>query len=447
MNAILTPEEMYRADALCISAGTSEETLIERAGLAVAQEIIRRFGARPTVVMCGPGNNGRDGKVVARHLKAWGWPVTVSHEVSGAELIVDALYGAGLNRDFPADVAARVNAAGVPVVAIDVPSGLDGLTGLPRGASIKADLTVTFFRKKPAHVLYPGRGLCGEIVVADIGIPDSVLDDIKPQLRENVRPTLPIADADAHKFKRGHAIIFSGPALSTGAARLAALAAARSGAGLVSLAGTPEALTVHAAHVSSIMLKPASTPIELQELLSDKRITAICIGPAAGVSEATRKAVLRVLKSGVATVFDADALTVFADDPEELFSAIRSRPSRDVVMTPHEGEFRLLFNALTKLPHNKVERARAASVLAGAVVLLKGPDTVIAHPDGRAVVSTNGTAKLAIAGSGDVLAGVITGLLAQGMSGFDATCAGAWLHAEAGNRCAKPIAEDLIAAL
>jgi hydroxyethylthiazole kinase-like uncharacterized protein yjeF len=447
MEAILTPEDMYRADALCIAVGTSEETLIERAGLAVAHEIIRRYGARPTVVMCGPGNNGRDGEVVARHLKAWGWSVTVSHDVTGAELIVDALYGAGLNRDFPAEIARKVNGAGVPVVAIDVPSGLDGLTGVPRGASIKADLTITFFRKKPAHVLYPGRGLCGEIVVADIGIPDSVLDDIKPQLWENARPSLPEADAEAHKFSRGHAIVWSGSALSTGAARLAALAAARSGAGLVSLAGTPEALAIHAAHVSSIMLKPTSTPGELRELLADKRITAVCIGPAAGVTDITRKAVLRVLKSGVATVLDADALSIFADAPEDLFAAIKAHPKRSVVLTPHEGEFARLFSMLTTTSHNKVERARAASSLSGAVVLLKGPDTVIAHPDGRAVVNTNGTAKLAIAGSGDVLAGVVTGFLAQGMTGFDAAGVGAWLHAEAGNRCRKPIAEDLIAAL
>lgn len=447
MNAILSPAEMYRADALAIAAGTSEETLIERAGLAVAHEIIRRYGARPTVVMCGPGNNGRDGRVVARHLKAWGWPVSVSHDIAGAELIVDALYGAGLNRDFPADIAARVNGANVPVVAIDVPSGLDGLTGFPRGSAIKADLTVTFLRKKPAHVLYPGRGLCGEIVVADISIPDFVLDAIRPQLRENTRPILPQAEAGTHKFKRGHAIVWSGPALSTGAARLAAQAAARSGAGLVSLAGSPDALTVHAAHVSSIMLKPVISQGELRLLLADKRITAICVGPASGLSDATRKTVLRVLKSGIATVLDADAVTVFSETPEDLFAAIWARPDRPVVMTPHEGEFSRLFRTLNPEAQNKVERARRAAAVSGAVVLLKGPDTVIANPDGAAVVNANGTAKLAIAGSGDVLAGVITGLLAQGMGGFNAACAGAWLHAEAGNKCDRPIAEDLIAAL
>jgi hydroxyethylthiazole kinase-like uncharacterized protein yjeF len=215
----------------------------------------------------------------------------------------------------------------------------------------------------------------------------------------------------------------------------------------VSLAGTPDALAVHAAHLSSIMLKPVVNAEGLRLLLLDGRITAVCVGPAAGVTEATRKAVLRVLKSGKATLLDADAFSVFAETPEDLFAAIKANSGRAVVMTPHEGEFTRLFSGLPGSFDNKVERARAAAQASGAVVLLKGPDTVIAHPDGRAVVNTNGSAKLAVAGSGDVLAGVITGLLAQGMTGFDAACAGAWLHADAGNRCHRPIAEDLIAVL
>ncbi len=444
---ILTPAEMYRADALAISRGISGDDLIDRAGFAVAAEIVRRYGARRTVVMCGPGNNGKDGHVVARYLKAWDWPVEVAHDVSGAELIVDALYGAGLNRDFPPDIAARVRDASVPVIAIDVPSGLDGLTGRPRGAVIKADLTVTFVRKKPAHVLYPGRGLCGEIVVADIGIGDAIVAEIAPALRENTAPRLPAPHAEMHKFKRGHAIVWTGAALNTGAARLAALAAARSGTGLVTLVGASDALAVHAAHVSSIMLRSVTKPDDVRALLADRRITGVCIGPAGGVNDVTRKAVLRILKADVATVLDADALTVWAESPLELFSAIKARPARAVVMTPHEGEFLRLFSSLTVSSQSKVERARAAAVQSGATILLKGPDTVIAHPDGRAAVNTNGSAKLAVAGSGDVLAGVITGLLAQGLEGFNAACAGAWLHAEAGGRCARPIAEDLIAAL
>ncbi len=237
MNEILTPAEMYRADALTMAAGVSEAALIERAGRAVAEEIVRRYGARKTVVLAGPGNNGKDGLVACRYLQSWGWPAAVSDDLAGAGLIIDALYGAGLNRDFPADMAARVRAAGVPVVSIDVPSGLDGLTGQPRGAAIQADLTITFFRKKPAHLLYPGRALCGEVVVADIGIPPSVLTEIVPRLHENRRLDLPAAAADTHKYRRGHAIVWSGPALATGAARLTAKSAAAAGQGSCRLPG------------------------------------------------------------------------------------------------------------------------------------------------------------------------------------------------------------------
>ncbi len=444
--AILTPAEMYRADALAMARGISEKALIDRAGQAVAEEIVRRYGARRTVVLAGPGNNGKDGIVAGRILGAWGWPVVVTDDLTGAELIIDALYGAGLNRAFPDEIAQRVKAAGVPIVSIDVPSGLDGRTGQPCGSAIQADLTVTFFRKKPTHLLFPGRALCGEIVVADIGIPDAVLADIAPTLSENARPMLPEPRGDAHKFARGHAVVWTGPPLNTGAARLAAQAVARAGAGLVSLAGTPEALAVHAAHVSSIMLKPVGTREDFRLLLADRRIASVCIGPAAGVSDATCKAVLQALKSEAAVVLDADALTAFADDAGTLFKAVKARTAA-TVMTPHEGEFQRLFGTLGLDPLNKVERARGAAAASGAIVLYKGPDTVIAHPDGRCVINGNGSSKLAVAGSGDVLAGIITGLLAQGMDGFEAACAGAWLHADAGNRCARPVAEDLVAAL
>lgn len=433
MREILTPAEMYRADAFAAAAGIGEDVLIENAGRAVAEEIVRRYGARPTVVLCGPGNNGRDGAVAARYLKSWGWPVAISQDISGAALIVDALYGAGLNRDFPKGLADRINGAGVPVVAIDVPSGLDGLTGRPRGACLRADLTITFFRKKPGHVLYPGRALCGEIVVADIGIPESALAEVKPRLWENEAPASLPRDAETHKYKRGHAIVWSGGEFSTGAARLAAHAAAKSGAGLVSIAGRQEALRVHAAHVSSVMLKPVGKAKDLDVLLADERVRAFCIGPAAGQTADTQRRVLAVLKHLQAVVLDADALTTFENDPALLFKAIKARKSA-TVLTPHEGEFMRLFKKAKLKAGNKIEAARAAAALSGAVVLYKGPDTVIAHPDGRAAVNTNGSVKLAIAGSGDVLSGIITGLLAQGRDGFAAACAAAWLHTDAANR-------------
>jgi hydroxyethylthiazole kinase-like uncharacterized protein yjeF len=425
---------MYHADALAISRGTSEAVLVERAGRAVAEEIVRRFGARRTVVLCGPGNNGNDGRVAARYLQQWGWTAVVGDDLTGAELIVDALYGAGLSRDFPAGLAARIAAAGVPVVAIDVPSGLDGATGAPRGSAVTADLTITFFRKKPGHVLLPGRGLCGEVVVADIGIPDDAVSALGIRCWENQPPRLKTPDVFAHKYQRGHAVVLSGSRFHTGAARLAATAALRSGAGLVTIAGAADALGVQAAHVTAIMLTEVATPADLATVLADRRKNALCIGPAAGVGPATLVQLDVALASGAATVIDADGLTSAAKNPQQLFDWISKSKDRDVVLTPHEGEFARLFGDGRIAQASKIERARQAARLSCATVLYKGPDTVIAHPDGRAVVNTNAPASLATAGSGDVLAGIITGLLAQGLPGFEAACAAAWLHGDAARR-------------
>ena len=468
---LLTPTEMYRADALAIAAGVSSLALMETAGRAVAEEIVRRFAARTTLVLCGPGNNGGDGFVAARHLAAWGWPVRVAllgsrdalkgdaaamaarwhgpveavTAIAGAGLIVDALFGAGLSRAFPADLAAAINGAGCPVVAVDVPSGLDGLTGQPRGASVRADVTVTFFRRKPGHVLLPGRELCGEVVVADIGIAESVLQEIRPRDSINCGIRLPEPAVAGHKYGRGHAVIVSGGALHTGASRLAAEAALRSGAGLVTISGAPEALRVQAAHVTAIML----SDMDLSALLADKRKNAVCIGPAAGVGVETRDRVEAVLMSGVATVLDADALTSFAAESERLFRLVKMVAGRPVVMTPHAGEFARIFKGLGKEGESKIELARKAAQRSGAVVVLKGADTVIASPDGRARVNVNAPPSLATAGSGDVLAGIVTAMLAQGLPGFEAACAGVWLHGDAANRHGPRglTAETLLASL
>ncbi len=479
MLEILTPAEMYRADELALTKGVKSMRLMENAGRAVADEIMARFKKCRVAVICGPGNNGGDGFVVARLLAAKKWPVTlfITGEAQalrgdaaamfkkwrgrvhhfGAfgtsfenhhrpQLIVDAIFGAGLNREMPEIWAAAIAAARIPVVAVDVPSGLDGATGRPIGACVQADLTVTFFRKKPGHVLMPGRGLCGEVVVKEIGIPAAVLQEIKPCLWENAAPALPTIDSAAHKYTRGSAMVWSGPEFATGASRLAAQSAARIGAGVVTLVGHDDALRIHAAHVSSIMLKPLHGESDLITLLEDQRITAFCIGPAAGVSASLRRSVLAILRSGMACVLDADALTSFAEAPDELFHAIKTHPTRPVVLTPHAGEFSRLFKSLNDSIESKVEVARHAAVASGATVLLKGPDTVIASPDHRATINANAPAKLATAGSGDVLAGIITGLLAQGMDGFSAACAGVWLHGEAANNSRRRtlIAEDLV---
>lgn len=473
MHEILTPQQMYRVDELVVSGGVRSLKLMEAAGTAIAQVIQKRFKKCPIAVICGPGNNGGDGFVVARLMKAKGWPVRVYleggsakgdcsvmakrwkgaigtfsefetsiGERSGPRLIVDAVYGAGLNRDFPGRLADGMHGAGVPIVSIDVPSGLDGLTGQPRHCSVKADVTVTFFRKKPAHVLYPGRAICGDVVVADIGIPDAVLADLDVTLYENARPDLPDRRPDMHKYSVGAALIYSGPELHTGASRLAAMAAARVGAGAVSICGAKAALREHAAHFSSIMLKTVGE-------IDPARYRACCIGPAFGVGDGAIETLMQVLGKAWSVVLDADALTSFTDAPSRLFEAITSAQAKTVVLTPHEGEFRRLFKDIASSDHPKHEKARLASRRSGAIVLYKGPDTVIAHPDGRAVINTNGSPKLATAGSGDVLAGIITGLLAQDVEEFTAVCAGAWLHANTAALTTRRsmIAEDMIEAL
>lgn len=415
---------MYRTDEL---SGIAESTLIENAGRAVAEEVVRRYGARKTVVLCGPGNNGKDGAVAARYLKVWGWPVEISDDLGGAELIIDALYGAGLNRDFPQSLADKINNAGIPIISIDVPSGLDGNTGEPRGACVQADLTITFFRKKPSHVLQPGRAHCGEVVVLDIGIANSVLESIAPKVWENSKPHLPTLEAAGHKFDRGHAIVISGGKLNTGASRLAAQAALKIGAGLVTLVGKTDALAVQANHVTAVMLADF-------KILQDPRIAAICIGPAAGINAETRRRVKSILNLNAAVVLDADALTSCAKKPQDLFDWIQGNNLRQIIMTPHEGEFARVFGTLEG---SKIERATKAAKLSGAIIILKGSDTVIAHPDGRATVNTNAPPFLATAGSGDVLAGMLTGLLAQNMEAYAAACAAVWLHGQAGNSFAR----------
>jgi NAD(P)H-hydrate epimerase len=327
------------------------------------------------------------------------------------------------------------------IVAIDVPSGLHGDTGKPLGdVAVRADLTVTFFREKPAHVLMPGRQLCGEVVVTDIGIPDTALSESK--LFEN-GPALwdyPWPKADGHKYARGHCVVVSGPAHATGAARLAARGAVRIGAGLVSVASPPDAVPINAAALTAIMVKPFSGAAGLANLLNDKRFNSVVIGPGCGVGRATQELVAAVLASEAAAVLDADALTSFQDDPGVLFRLLR----QPAIMTPHEGEFERLFKGVLTKSQNKIEAARAASAMAGCTVLLKGPDTVIAATGGLATVNTHAPPALATAGSGDVLAGFIGGLMAQRLDSYKAACAAAWLHGEAAYRFGTGlIAEDL----
>jgi NAD(P)H-hydrate epimerase len=476
--AVLTVAEMGRADAAAIAGGVLGRDLMDAAGRAVADATRVRFAPTQVLVLCGPGNNGGDGYVAARYLAKAGWPVRVArlggdpkgdaaHHarlwtgavvpltadgapalVAGAGLVIDALFGAGLARPLEGVARIAVQAlpdAACPVVAVDVPSGVAGDDGAILGdVAVRADLTVTFFRKKPGHLLLPGRSLCGDVVVADIGIPDRVLDDLAPTMAENSpalwAAALPRRRADSHKYDFGHAVIVGG-ATMTGAARLAARAALRIGAGLVTVAGPRAALPVYALAGPSVITAPVATAADLRKLLADPRRNAVLVGPGGGVGEATRQHATLAARAGKAVVVDADALTSFAKQPQALFRRIAG----PCVLTPHEGEFARLFPDLTG---NKLARARAAAQRSGAVVLLKGADTVVAAPDGRAALNGQAPPHLATAGSGDVLAGMIVGLLAQGLDPFAAACAAAWLHGAAGAAAGRGlIAEDLPEAL
>jgi hydroxyethylthiazole kinase-like uncharacterized protein yjeF len=343
-----------------------------------------------------------------------------------------------------------INANGAPVLAVDLPSGINGTTAAIMGAAVRATETVTFFRKKPAHLLLPGRLRCGRVRVVDIGIDARVLDEIRPQTFENTpqcwRGSFPVPRTDGHKYARGHVLALSGGITATGAARMSARAALRAGAGLVTLASPREALAVNAGASTAVMLRAVDTPVELARELADKRFNAIVMGPGAGVGPRTVDFVHTALSAGRHVVLDADALTSFANAPDHLFQAIKAASPSEVVLTPHEGEFPRLFSDMSnKHPgRSKLERVHAAAERSGAVVLLKGPDTTVVAPDGRATIAANAPPWLATAGAGDVLAGIIAGLMAQGVPAFEAASIGVWMHGEAAREAGPGlIAEDL----
>ena len=475
MNEILTTAQMAEADRYAVAQGIPSLTLMENAGRAVADEVCDRYSPRTVTILCGPGNNGGDGFVAARHLRerrwdvrlallgerkalkgdaaaaALGWegviePLTPA-AFDDAALVVDAMFGAGLSKPLEGaarDTAMALNAAGLPVLAVDVPSGLDGDSGeTPGKIWVQANATVTFFRKKPAHVLMPGRACCGAVVVADIGIPPDALQSIRPRIFES-GPALwgadyPWPQAMAHKYARGHCVVVSGLAHSTGAARLAARGALRIGAGLVSVASPWDAVTVNASALTAIMVKPFAGGQGLAHLLKDERLNAVVIGPGCGIGKPTRELVAAVLASRASVVVDADALTSFADDPEALFGQLRE----PVVLTPHEGEFEKIFPGSLERD-GRIEAARKAAAEAGCTVLLKGPATIIASADGRIAINSHAPPSLATAGSGDVLSGLIGGLMAQSLNSYTAASAAAWLHGESAYRFGPGlISEDL----
>ncbi len=458
---------MRAAEAAWFAAGHVSFALMQQAAAKVAEAAARMLGSQPArvLVLAGPGNNGGDGLVAARLLAAqghhvrvasladpgawrgdaararrlWGGPVVRAADgLPDADLIIDALFGIGLARPIEgaaASIVGRANAARAPILAVDIPSGIDADTGRALGAAIRATATLTFHAAKPGHLLLPGRLHCGRLELADLGLPPPA----GARTHENGLGLfrLPEPAIDTHKYARGGVAVWSGPELATGAARLAARAALRVGAGAVTLCGAADALRIHAAHETAIMLKTCD-PDAFGDLLRSPKVRAACVGPGAGAP--ARQVADSALASACPLVLDADALSAFRGAAAALALQVRAR-SGAVVLTPHEGEFARLF---PDMEGSKLDRARAAAAQSGAVVVLKGADGVIAAPDGRAAITGNAPPWLATAGSGDVLAGLVAGLLAQGLGGFEAAAAGAWLHGALGAALGPGlVAEDL----
>ncbi|MEC9461620.1 MAG: NAD(P)H-hydrate dehydratase [Pseudomonadota bacterium] len=479
---LLTPQAMGRVDAAAARSGIDSYGLMQRAGEAVAASALRHYPqALRFVVLCGPGNNGGDGYIAGAALARSGaqvalfslvdvavlkgdaaraeadcdLPVTPldRYEPMPGDVVIDGLFGAGLARDIPDGAKAVLDAvgkAGLPVLAIDLPSGIDGATGAVRGAAFKARHTVTFMTRKPGHLLLPGRLHCGEVEVFDIGIPRRIVEGEVEGLWVN-GPGIwagheKAASATDHKYRRGHLTVFSGPETATGAARLTAAAGLKAGAGLVTLASPASALSINAGHLTAVMLTRLDTPQDLSSWLDDSRRSTFVLGPGFGDLDRARRFALILGGAGRRLILDADGISAFKDMAGELSTAFSGEEPR-LVVTPHEGEFVRLFPDIASADNlGKVEKAIAAARAIGGIVVYKGADTVIASPDGRAAIEEEAPPSLATAGSGDVLAGIIGARIANGMPAFEAACAGVHLHGQAALRAGQGMtAEDLVA--
>ncbi|WP_321446671.1 NAD(P)H-hydrate dehydratase [uncultured Cohaesibacter sp.] len=508
---ILTPKQMGEADRLTIEGGVDGYQLMESAGQAVATAAIdlleRKTGSGASgmvCILCGPGNNGGDGFVAAQLLEEEGWSVIIGCSVEvddlkgdarqaaeewgdevyalsaslwdDSDIVIDALFGAGLDRPVTGEIAELIDAlnmSGLPVLSVDLPSGVEGASGQIGGSAVRADQTVTFFRKKPGHLLYPGKASCGRLLVVDIGIDADVLEETGCCAFENgpalwlgnwpeaLKP-LDVIQAERladHKFHRGHCLVLSGDALHSGAARLAARAALRAGAGLVTLAPPEEAAQSVAQHVTSIMIEPMKIAGSLDGLFDKRDCDILVAGPALGTGGDQQRLIEQALELDMGLLFDADGITCFAEGVAAgsmSMAMMHDSPAAQsgrLVLTPHEGEFARLFPDLSYRMReekrlSKLDCAVAASQRSGAVIILKGADTVVASPDGYAVIHSQGIPYLATAGSGDVLAGIVGGLMAQGMPAFDAASGAVWLHSQAGSTLGPGlISEDLIEVL
>ena len=442
MRPVLTPEQMGAVDA---AAPEPVDVLVGRAGAAVAREALAMLGGaygRRVVVVAGKGNNGNDGRDAAHRLRRRGVRVRVveaadaPERLPASDLVVDAAYGTGFRGEYdPPDPG------GAPVLAVDVPSGVDGLTGRVAGGAVRADRTVTFAALKPGLLFHPGRALAGEVVVADIGLDVS---GTRLGLVEgaDVAAWVPARPADSHKWRAAVVLAAGSPGM-TGAAHLAAAAALRAGAGMVRVA-TPGLDHDPGLPTEAVGVAVPTAGWDGPVLAQLERAGALVLGPGLGRAAPTEAAVHQVASSAaVPVVIDGDGLTALGEQARERLVPRRA----PAVLTPHDGEFAHL--AGHPPGDDRVAAARALAATTTAVVLLKGPTTVVAHPDGRACLSTTGDARLATAGTGDVLSGVVAALLAQGVEPLSAAAAGAWLHGRAG--LARParglVASDLVDAL
>lgn len=476
-DSIITTATMRAAEQVALDSGISMRQLMENAGRAVAEEVIRHYAPRLTLIVCGPGNNGGDGFVVAKYLREEGWPVRVMSvvrsldEYKGAaaeaaqeypgeidglspyglenvELVVDALFGTGLSQPINGEIKALIdilNDIDAPKISVDMPSGIASDSGKVLGAAVEADLTVTFGRARTGHFLVPGCLNSGKVVVADIGIPEKLFlgDRIMANRPSRWMHHLQEPLASDNKFARGACLIL-GSGQMTGAVKLATHASRRAGAGLSIVACPTVSYPIYATTAMGEVVLPVDTHTQLKDIFEKRQVKSVLIGPGSPPDENTQGSVLRLLEDKIPLVIDGGAISAFEGNSRRLLDALHDQ----VIITPHEGEFSRLFPEFEDGPLGKISRVRKASEIAGCTIVMKGYDTVIADQEGSCVVNNNAPATLATAGAGDVLAGIIVGLRAHVPSAYIAAQIGVWIHGEAAQPLGEGlIAEDLISAI
>ncbi len=469
MTEILTAEQICKASALTIEAGTTAKELMHSFGHEVTDLIRSLYKRQPVLILAGPGKNGSDGLVIANHILEQRWPVRVcfignvdelSTEAKAAyekypweilslselgqieeDLIIDSLFGSGLNREIASplsDLIHDLNQSSKQIISLDIPSGIGSESGQILGMAFKATHTISFLRPKFGHLLFPGKAHCGQLHLINSGILEATVSALRVKYWQNEpfywRSLFPRPKTSDHKYSRGHALIFGGDRM-TGAARLTARAARRTGAGLVTIASHDQVRSVYQYDTGVIV----DSWENWDKLLNDPRIGTVAIGPGAETTM-LKSYVISLCKYKKRMVLDADVLTAFSNERDFLFQNIQSNS----VLTPHEGEFRKLFPELIDAPIGRVQQALEAAKQSRSIVVFKGNQTVIAAPDGRAFFNNGAPPTLATAGTGDVLTGIITGLLAQGVPAFEASAMAVWIHGEAAKQFgAGLIAEDL----